>query len=217
MNELWGIDCTHQDPTKNPCVHDTVKGYRLHFRVRYDERPSDLEWQQIRGPGAILTDAEWQKIRGNFVRERNPVVFRSQQLDSAYGQMECLGGVPKLGSQEIHKHESLPPRAAARMLVLLETPLPKIALYFRGKPEAGDMLNDDNVFQCIFLPGANMAERRNAPERRLTTEELALIRRRVDVDNLFTRDSLLKCQHCHRELPMRTFSTITLRECFRGE
>ena len=119
----------------------------------------------------------------------------------------------------MRRHATLPEGFDARLLVMQETPLPRIALYFRWQPMAGDMLTPEKVFQCVFLPDASMAERTRAPERRLTEEEFLYVRRmRVDGEiPTVTRESLIACQHCHRPLPLRAFNTLTLRECFKGE
>ena len=101
----------------------------------------------------------------------------------------------------------------------MEVPLPRIALYFRWQPEAGETLTPEKVFQCLFMPGSTMAERRYAAERRLSPDEFCTIVRRQDPS--FARNarfgSTIKCHHCHQPLPLSAFTTMTLRPVEKGE
>ena len=206
MPELYGIDCLNPQ-----CVHDRVGAYRLILKVRpllaALEPAARAEMQKRRAEG-----------RGEFVGERNPTIYRESQLDAAYAQMDLLGGDPRLGAQMVTKHHSLPPGCDARLILLLKVPMPRIAMYFRWCPEVGEMLTPDKVFQCVFAPGSTQAERAAAAERQVTPEEFANITRKFDPNfGLVTRESLIRCQHCHEPLPLRAFNILTLRQVEKGE
>ena len=217
--ELWGLDCP------NPaCVHDTMRGYRLFFRVKPIGAPPGVEpavWQHHLD--TLATSADWQRSGGSgqkpagFISERPPVVFRGDQLPSAYAQIEALGGRRILGAQIVEKHHSLPPGFDARLLCLLPTPLPRIALYFRWRPDLGERLLPDRVFQCLFPPNATAADRRTAPERQLTEEEFTTVVRRPTETGPIAPQSLIKCQHCHQPIPLKAFTMHTLREVEKGD
>ena len=228
MGTLYGLDCTYPD-----CVHDTVRGYRMFFRLRVAARTPLFDEalfgaNHVRAPESDK-QALFERLRGSFVNERPAVVFRPEQRAAMLEQVDLLGGDAeaarkgltgqRASAQLVRRHATLPEGFDARLLVMQETPLPRIALYFRWQPMAGDMLTPEKVFQCVFLPDASMAERTRAPERRLTEEEFLYVRRmRVDGEiPTVTRESLISCQHCHRPLPLRAFNTLTLRECFKGE
>lgn len=223
---LWGIDCL------NPlCKHDTLRGYRLRLTVlrgrlcmicgREAEQlppvempggPPDTKVMRCKG-----CDLRW---RNDYVRERNDMVFRETEIDAALSQMAVLGAKDATPEQGIawlvENHRSLPPGFQARMLVLLEEPLPRIAMYFRWHPESGEMLTPDKVFQCEFPPGARARDRRTAPARTLSGEQFNTIFRHED-QGYVTSMSMLTCQHCKEPLPLRTFSTLTLRACDLGD
>lgn len=202
MAELYGLDCTAP-----ACVHDTAQGYRLHFKVRPLERPE------------FIAAADWPQVKGHFIQERPSVVFRAFQLDSAYAQIDLLGGKPTVGAQVIERHHSLPFGYDARLLFLQAIPLPRIAIYFRAEVKAGEQITPDKAFQCLFMPGASAAERRCAPERKLTEDEFSYVTRGPDPQFAGFRslDSILRCQHCQTPMPISAFTTLTLREVEKGE
>lgn len=206
MSALFGLDCPSP-----ACVHATAIGYRLWFRVRPSERPAET------------TDEEWARMREHFVMERPPTTYRAHQLDAALAQMDLLGvDRPAVGGHVVERHHSLPPGFDARMLLLQKMAMPRTALYFRWRPENGDLLTPEKVFQCIFLPGSTAAERRMAPERRMSEDEFNWLTRHQDwlpgaPSISMTRTTIIRCQHCHKPLPLRALNTTALREVEKGE
>ena len=207
MSALFGLDCPQPG-----CVHTTAIGYRLWLRVRPIERPPDT------------TNEDWAKMREHFVMERTPTTYRSHQLDSAYAQMNLLGvDKPALGGYVVERHSSLPPGYDARMLLLQKMALPRTALYFRWQPLTDELLTPEKVFQCIFLPGSTASERRVAPERRMSEDEFNWLVRHQDRPAsapggvTMTRTTIIKCQHCHKPLPLRALNMTALREVEKGE
>ena len=115
----------------------------------------------------------------------------------------------------------------ARTMVLRHTNRRRVALYFRWNPaESPELATDGLAFQCDFVPGESIAERRGRAERHLTYDELMLIKQanhgtlpafdRPPEDLNFVAPkpdatSLIKCQHCKRELPLRAINFLTVR------
>lgn len=218
---LFGLDCSS-------CKHDNTKGYRLRFgrhrntvcRECHREGTRLPDTESLTGVPLVNRRActpcgtEW---RADWQPERNDFVFKANQLDNALAQMNMLGVEnPGLGYHIVLKHPSIPVGFDARRLLLTEEPLPKISVYFRWEPMAGELLTPNNMFQKIFPPDASAAERRTAPERILSEEECrSLIDRRGGT--VHTEFSLLKCQHCMQPIPLRTLTTLTLREVDCGD
>lgn len=228
MKELWGLDCTYAD-----CRHDSVKGYRLSLAVHrsrtclvcgqereilppqpqpepFDKNPPDEKVVRCVPCGLV-----W---RTDYERERNDMVFRRHELDFALSQMVQLGVPnPEVNAGFIaENHKSLPPGYDARFMFLREEALPKICMYFRWRPGSGEMLTPDRVFQCEFPPEAGAKERWSAKAVTLDEDQFHHIFRRADRGYIESM-SMLSCQHCHRPLPLRAFSTLTLRPCAIGD
>lgn len=203
MAELYGLECIHPD-----CVHDSVKSYRLRSWVRMTVRPPDMP------------AAEWVEVQGTLVAEDLDRVFRAEELESALADMRDRGVVdPKVGTAHWVNDTMapLPPGADARIVVLQPERRRRMAIYFRWSPEAGDTLTADKVFQIIVAPGSTAAERRSAPERRMPEEEFRHVFRRGAAGGLITRITDIRCQHCHRVLPLRAFNTLGTRNCDKGD
>lgn len=178
----------------------------------------------------------WQR---SFTRERKDMMFQRGELLVAQSQMRLLGCKQEVQPNTAHlieEHNTLPRGYDARMLILTEEPMPRIGVYFRCQVEAGQILTPDLVFQCDFAPGATAAERRSAPEVRLALEQMrqltqycgALSEEKVFEDDGVTVASkeivpqlssftTILCQHCHRPMPLKSFSTYSLRACEKGD
>jgi hypothetical protein len=250
MGILYGIDCTNKR-----CIHDSVKGYRLRLSIRRSTRCtlcgrdgnhlSPDDWQRMgRRPQAYKPDwhicqSDATQWRARFERERNDLIFQPNQLDAALAQMRALGvGEPAVGNWIVRENDTppppLPPGYDARLAMLSNEPLPRIAVYFFWKPESGELLTPEKIFQMAFHPDMTAAERKAAPMRRLTEQQCRELvqynpsgkaQRPVDdsgnVDSGWARNvqvlSTIHCQHCQEALPLRTFSTLTLREVALGD
>ena len=238
MADLWGIDCVGKN-----CFHDTSKGYRLRFKIRRDImcplcRKEGLKLAEVRDPWghvhkgrracATCKDGRGNQVqwRNDWVTERRDLMFRTGELLVAQSQMKLLGCTKELEPNKAHlieQHDSLPMGFDARMLILTEEPMPRCAVYFRWNPEAGQMLTPDCVFQCKFPPNATAAERRGAPEVKLSVDQFREITQlclnstgdlQTEVVETYTS---LKCQHCGQPISARAFSTQSLREVSPGE
>src|ERR1035437_7697388 len=146
---LYGLDCTYPD-----CNHDSVKGYRLRFAIYRSEDcmqcshggtkmspqqtlKGDVEDDWYECPRC---DCEW---RSAWKVERNDYVFYPKQLAAAYSQMSILGAAePGLGVHYIEGHKTVPKGFTKRRLMLTQEALPKLAMYFRWRPESGEMLSE---------------------------------------------------------------------------
>ncbi len=224
---LYGLDCTYPD-----CNHDSVKGYRLRFaifrsqdcfRCSHGGEPMppqeslksgiEADWYECK-----QCNAEW---RSAWKIERNDYVFYPQQLAAAYAQMNILGAQePGLGVHYVENHPTIPHGFTKRRIMLTQEALPKLAMYFRWRPETGEQLTPNNVFQAMFPPNASAAERRNAAARPLTPDEfgtLMQIQQTADGPRSVGSMTLLTCQHCQRPIPPKALSTLTLRECEFGD
>jgi hypothetical protein len=238
---VFGLDCCYDD-----CRHDSVRGYRLRLKVRparqcrickRDGQPipsldavdlaelltmSDIDLGTPAGRDAVLDwyRCSWHCVepwRHRFQSERNDLLFRAIQLVSAKEQMVSLGvSDPDLGSFVVEGHASLPPFTDARLLILTEEPLPKTAVYFRWQPMANEVLTPDKVYQCNFAPDMPAHERVQAMARQLSDAEFVELTQANDA-GMLRAWSAIRCQHCHRPLPLRAFNTSTLRECEYGD
>lgn len=228
MGQLFGLDCSNPQ-----CVHDSGRGYRLSLRVRRatecwhcfghgtpvsPERWVALGERETTYPGDAYECSRCSQVwRHTWQLERGDLMFRAIDLPFAFGQMEKLGIVdPKLGVFVVENHPSLPIGFDARMAILREEPLPRTCLYFEWRPDAGEQLTPDKVFQCIFRPDMTAAERATAPRIGLDPTLFKQLMRVPKAEG-FVGESLIQCQHCGQRLPLRTFNTLTLRECAQGD
>lgn len=225
---IWGIDCL------NPaCVHESVRGYRLRILVRR----SKLCWS-CQSEGRHVTQDDWRKMgkpghqyRTNWLMcpkdahqwqhklqpERNDMILRAHQRDFGLNQMAALGVKdPDLGNYAVQRHPSLPVGYDLRLLMFSQEALPRIAIYFRWRPDSGEVLTPEKIFQMAFQPGMTAAERKQAPMITLTPEQCDRIIQRND-GGLIEKTVPIRCQHCHEFLPARTLSTLTLREVELGD
>lgn len=227
-SELLGIDCI------NPkCIHDTIKGYRLHIDVR---RSPACQWcghtgEKLPAQESLLGQMEddWYRCalcrhswRTCWTAERTDLFFRQFQKDSAYAQMNRLGvQEPGTGMFVVEGHPTLPIGTDARRLWFREESMPRTSLYFRYRPLAGEKLTPNNVFQCVWSPNATPDERRACRQVRFLTPEEFL-------EITYTNESAvalgitgmwssLRCQHCYQPIPLRALSTLTLREVELGD
>jgi hypothetical protein len=165
--------------------------------------------------------SQWQAV---FVSERNDLVFRTDELISAQSQMRLLGADSEVRPNTvrlIEDHYSVPPGYDARMILLREEPLPRTALYFRWDPRGGQKLSPDLVFQCKFGPEATAAERKAAPEAKLSPEQFEYLTRKnfheQAVDGHVISFTGISCQHCLTPIPLRALNTLTLRRVEKGD
>lgn len=229
MGLLFGLDCAHPD-----CVHDTARGYRLVLRVRRNvecwhcfrqgtpmplERWVALGQREMTFPGDVFECPHCSQVwRNCWQMERPDLVFGKNNLVFALGQMADLGvKEPMVGVSIVEKHPSLPVGFDARLLHLREEPLPRTCLYFDWRPAAGEQLTPEKVFQCLFTPYMTAAERATAPRMSLPPDLFTQLMQVPREGEGFIGVSLICCQHCARPLPLRTFNTLTLRECAQGD
>lgn len=178
----------------------------------------------------------WQK---SFTRERKDMMFQRTELLVAQSQMRMLGCKQEVAPNTAHlieDHQTLPRGYDARMLILTEEPMPRVGIYFRCQVQAGQVLTPDLVFQCDFAPGATAAERRTAPERTLSFSQMRELTQQcvgLSEEKTFEDDGTtvahkeiveqmasftsIRCQHCHRPMPLKSFSTYSLRACEKGD
>ena len=205
--DLWGLDCCHPG-----CIHPGVGGHRLDFFVR-----------RLRPPA--FTDEQWERRR-TWERERSPVTFRTTEFKSALDQLAALGVPEPQTGEFVLDHTqtpALPPGYDKRRVRLSSILLPRTALYFRWEPSTGQVLTPDLIFQCNFKPDATPHERATAYEIPISPEAYTTVIRRNEtwselpgVRQLAT-STLLKCQHCHRALPLKALSTTSLRRVEKGD
>ena len=225
MAGMFGVDCLNPE-----CNHDALKGYRLRMQI-YRTRQcltcgnTGEHMMPQQDPATQEYQYDWyeckkcaKRWRRKWTTERNDLMFKPEGLDSAYAQMNRLGvDTPKVGAYLVEKdHPSLPYGFDQRLVLLTEEALPRIALYFRWRPDAGEILTPDKVFQCAFRAGSTMGERRTACEIRLSPEQFQQLVRRNENGHILSL-STIQCQHCAQPIPIRGFNTLTLRECEKGE
>lgn len=233
MSDLYGVDCSYTD-----CRHDSVTSYRLRLMVRRNKlcmicaREGQPQPERVNAKGMVQADwyrcpvccvgnrpVEWRIGWENEMPDR---IFRPNQLESALSQMVTLGAKddvqPDTG-RVVTDHPTLPPGYEARLMILRKEPMPKTAIYFRWNPERGEMLTPDKVFQFNFTPDMPAEERcTKAMARNLTEEECRVIVQACGTDGRMRESfSVIRCQHCHRPLPLSAFSRQGLREVLRGD
>lgn len=156
------------------------------------------------------------------------MLFPAYQRESAIAQMRALG-VPRpgVGYQWINAAD-LAARGVGidaiydgRLVRCFQENLRRIALYFRWRPELGEILTPDRIFQGVFRSGASADERRCAPYVTIPEDRArTIISVAAQVGNVIDRTegwSQIFCQHCWQRLPLKAFSTQQLRECEFGE
>lgn len=238
MPELYAVDCVSRN-----CFHDSIRGYRLNFRVRRGRsclvcKRAGQTLPDVKDPfGRVHTnrlqcttceDSQHRPLRWrrDWQQERRDMMFRNGELIVAQSQMSLLGCKRDIHPNTRHmieEHDSLPFGFDARLLTLTEEPMPRCAVYFRWRPDAGQMLTPDLVFQCNFSEDASAEQRRTAPERRLSVEQFMEITQYcvkatgdLESEMVETYTSIL-CQHCNRPLPAKAFSTQSLRAVEKGD
>lgn len=256
MAMLFGLDCSNEN-----CFHDTLRGYRLRFQIRRDGKCSICRKEGIELPDLVAPDKRvvthrmqcsscesprpagqpprpltWQK---SFTRERKDMMFQRTELLVAQSQMRLLGCKQEVGPNTAHlieDHHTLPRCYDARMIILTEEPMPRVGLYFRCQVQAGQVLTPDLVFQCDFSEGSTAAERRTAPERMLTFDQMRELTQQcvgVSEEKTYQDDGVtvahtdivpqmqsftsVRCQHCHRPMPLKSFSTYSIRAVEKGD
>jgi len=176
-----------------------------------------LSWYECRRCSDI-----WQVC---VIPERTPLHFKLFERESAVAQMHACGVKDgNLGRYSVHDQSLLPMGFDQRVVVFSEVALPRIAIYFRWWPESGQVLTPDAVFQCKFDLAMSAEGRRQAPEVTFTPEQLRTLRLVNESntpgtmgDAVITAYSIVECQHCHKPLPIKSFSTLTLRACEKGD
>lgn len=229
MPDLYGLDCLSPG-----CVHRTVTGYRVRKKILRNAICMRC------GNGGVLlppktdpisneTQADWHVCRrcnsdswraGVLIPEEVDRFFRGHQRDSAFAHMNLLGvghpDVNKIFIVEPGSNETVPPWATYRWMLCTTEALPRTALYFRWRPDKGEMLTPDKIFQCVFRPGDSAAERRNAAEIRFPEEQLKVLFRNSDRGHI-TSMTALRCQHCGTQLPARALNLAGIRDVEKGE
>lgn len=222
--DLFGLTCLNPD-----CKHDALRGYRLRmqiFRTRQCMQCSNAgtHMMPVQNTATLEYEYDWYECKLCKVRwrrkwntERRDFIFKPEGLDSAYAQMNRLGwDSPKCGAHLVENHDSLPFGFDKRLILFTEEALPRMALYFRWRPEAGEVLTPDKAFTCAFREGSTMAERKTAYEIRLSPEQFNQLLRKDDGGHIVSL-STIQCQHCMQPIPLRAFNTSTLRDCEKGE
>lgn len=229
---IYGLDCPH-------CTHDTVTSFRLRMQLC---RNNLCTWCGSAGTPIEMVNLWTDQIERNWydcprchdqwqatwAKERNDLVFRASQLDSALAQMYALGWdnpepgkVHAVDAKDDTRH-TIPHGYAARLMELREQAMPRTALYFRWNPMAerpeDRILTPEKIFQCVFHPDDSQAQRRVATEMPVSKEDCELIIQADPKDRSFRGfDSSIKCHHCGKALPLRALSTTALREVEKGD
>lgn len=240
---LYGLECENK-----ACVHDSVISYRLRLQLLPDrectvchrgrEVPIDQAALRLGLDPVTLDDGQTEQCknwyecpalpphvepwRRQLQQERNDMVFKAHQLQSAYAQMSLLGcDDPKVGVSTVERHPSIPPGFDTRILILKEEPLGRIAVYMRWKPETGEKLTNEMCFQGMFGPGMSADERKNALARKLLPDEFDTIYRGVHRDAPQGFEPIttmtLRCQHCMLPIQLRNINMLSLRSCDWGD
>ena len=228
MAALFGLDCPNPE-----CRHKTALSYRLRMLVRRGVTclicwHAGAKHPPVFNGGTNEYEHDWVRCercsrnwQTKWENERNDLVFKPAFKESAFAQMALLGvEEPNIGQHLVEKHRTLPPGHDGRLVILTEEALPKTAVYFRWRPDLGEMLSPDKIFQCVFGVDATPAERRYAPEIRLTEDQCrALIRHNSAKEATFAVETFttIRCQHCYKPLPAAALSTASLRETEKGE
>lgn len=212
---LFALDCSYSD-----CIHPQAQAYRMRrwvkktadrMHVEQEARRTEGNVEVVLGIDQLATAAAYA-----LVPEDRDRIYRAEQLESAFAECEALGGRPKLGTWYVTDATVLPMGTVGRLIELVAVPMPKAAVYFRFNPAGGEQLSPDKMFQILVMPGMTAAERRMAPERTMSPEEFGIVfRGRTPMG--ITRISNIKCQHCHRSLPISAFTTQGLREVDKGD
>lgn len=222
--QLYGLDCDRPN-----CVHDNIPAYRLRLQLRRSDiclRCSERgrQFAKLNPMAKDNADTRWRRCPKCMMEwsdglhsERRDMIFRVNQRDSALSYMAVLGHPsPSEGAYAVTGHPSIPPGFTERIFILTAEKMPKSALYFRMKPGVDEELEPDKVFQCVFPPNATAAERRNAPQIELSVAQLKALLKYND-GKLVQSYADIKCHHCQQHIPLKSFSTLGLREIALGD
>lgn len=228
MSMVYALDCS--SPL---CKHDHRNGFRLHAKIK---RNKDCK---TCGRGGTIMKAynpithqdeetyvctrcheEWVT---DWETERHDLVFRENELESCKSQAYAMGwenpveGQACVIEQKGDRRRAIPFGYDERFIGIVIEALPRSAIYFRWQPLKGEILQPENIFQCVFKPDDTAHDRAVAHEFQLTESQLNTLFRRYDARLPGSLVTTIQCQHCGKALDVKAFNTLHLREVEKGD